>query len=52
MGPAARKAKPALIRYASTQPIPNPKAGPDEMKLEMMESDMRGMIRDIINKLK
>jgi hypothetical protein len=52
MGPAARKAKPALIRYASTQPIANPRAGADEMRLEMMESDMRAVIRDIINKLK
>lgn len=52
MGPAARKAKPALIRYASTQPIANPRAGADEMRLEMMESDMRSVIRDIINKLK
>lgn len=52
MGPAARKAKPALIRYANTQPIANPRAGADEMRLEMMESDMRAVIRDIINKLK
>jgi hypothetical protein len=52
MGPAARKARPALIRYASTQPIANPRAGADEMRLEMMESDMRAVIRDIINKLK
>jgi hypothetical protein len=52
MGPAARKAKPALIRYAGTQPIANPRAGADEMRLEMMEADLRGVIRDIINKLK
>lgn len=52
MGPAARKAKPALIRYANTQPIANPRAGADEMRLEMMESDMRAVIRDIINRLK
>ena len=51
MGTAARKALPALRRYANTQAIANPAAGPDEVRVEMMESDMRGVIRDIIRRL-
>ncbi len=52
MGGAARKALPALRRYANTQALVNPTAGPDEVKVEMMESDMRRDIRDIINRLR
>ncbi|MEO8500307.1 MAG: hypothetical protein ABI565_05280, partial [Vicinamibacteria bacterium] len=52
LGSAARKALPGLIRYASTQPLANPTANADEVKVEMMESDLRRDIRDLINKLK
>ena len=51
MGSAARKALPALKRYANTSPVVNPTAGPDELRVEMMDADMRGIIRDIIRKL-
>ena len=52
MGGAARKALPALLRYAGTQSLANPTAGPDEVRLEMMEADMRRDIRDLINRLR
>jgi hypothetical protein len=52
MGSGARKALPALNRYIRSIPIPDPKGGVDVMKLELRESDMRGDIRAIINKLK
>jgi tetratricopeptide (TPR) repeat protein len=52
MGPAARKALPALNRYIRSIPVPDPKAGAETMKLELRESDMRGVIRDIIARLK
>jgi superkiller protein 3 len=51
MGPAARKALPALNRYIRTMPIPDPNGGAEVMKLEIMESDMRGVIKEIINRL-
>jgi superkiller protein 3 len=52
MGGGARKALPALRRYANTQAPVNPTASGDELSLEMMESDLRRDIRDIINKLR
>ena len=52
MGPAARRALPALNRYIRAMPIPDTTGGAEVIKLEMMESDMRGVIKDIINKLK
>jgi hypothetical protein len=52
MGQAARKAKPALIRYANTVPLAKPNPSPAEAEVEMMESDLRRDIRDLILKLK
>jgi len=52
MGPGARKALPALNRYIRSIPLADPTGGAEVMKLELRESDMRGVIRGIINKLK
>ncbi|MBK5255252.1 MAG: tetratricopeptide repeat protein [Vicinamibacteria bacterium] len=52
MGAGARKALPALRRYAATQQIANPMPSKDEMALEFMESDLRNVIQEIIRKLK
>ncbi len=52
MGSGARRAVPALRRYSSTQPLVNPTAGPDEVRVEMMESDLRRDIRDLLSKLR
>ncbi len=51
MGPAAKKAVPALRRYVNTQPIANPMAGKDEMALEMLDNDLRKIVAEIIRKL-
>ncbi len=51
MGPAAKKAVPALRRYVNTQPIANPMAGKDEMALELMDNDLRKIVAEIIRKL-
>ncbi len=51
MGPGARKALPALRRYASTQPDAKPMPNKDEMLLELMESDLRNAVGEIIRKL-
>jgi tetratricopeptide (TPR) repeat protein len=52
MGAGARKAAPALRRYTATQPLVNPMAGADEVKAEMMESDLRKDIRDLLARLR
>ncbi len=52
MGPGARKALPALNRYIRSIPLADPTGGAEVMKLELRESDMRGVIRGIINRLK
>lgn len=52
MGSGARRAIPALRRYANTQPIVNPMATGDEVRVEMMESDLRRDIRDLLNRLR
>ena len=43
---------PALNRYIRSIPLADPTGGAEVMKLELRESDMRGVIRGIINKLK
>lgn len=52
MGAGARRAVPALTRYARTTPPVNLNPSADEMKLEAMESDMRKDIRDILARLR
>ncbi len=52
MGPGAHKALPALRRYASTQQNANPGANKDEMLLELMESDLRNAVAEIVRKVK
>ena len=52
MGQGARKALPALNRYLRAIPLADPTGGAEVMKLELRESDMRGVIRGIVAKLK
>ena len=52
MGAGAHKALPALRRYASTQQNANPGANKDEMLLELMESDLRNAVAELVRKLK
>jgi Tfp pilus assembly protein PilF len=52
MGPGARKALPALRRYASTQQDAKPMPNKDEMLLELMESDLRNAVAELVRKLK
>lgn len=52
MGAGARKALPALNRYVRTQQPTNLNPSADELRLELMESDLRGNIVEIIRKLR
>ena len=52
MGGGARRALPALNRYVRTQQPTNLNPSADEMKLELMESDLRASIVEIIRKLR
>jgi hypothetical protein len=52
MGSGARKALPALRRYATTQQEAKPMPNKDEMLLELMESDLRNAVAELIRKLK
>lgn len=52
MGQGARKALPALNRYLRAIPLADPTGGAEVMKLELRESDMRGVIRGIVAKLR
>lgn len=52
MGAAARKAVPALRRYYDAKPVPNLRPTADEMKLELMESDLRNEIADLLKRLR
>ena len=52
MGAGARRAVPALRRYVSTQPLTNPTASADEMRVEMMEADLRRDIQQLLGRLR
>ena len=52
MGGAAKKALPGLIRYLTAPPLAKTTVTADEARVEMMESDMRRDIRDLVNRLK
>jgi tetratricopeptide (TPR) repeat protein len=52
MGAGARRAVPALRRYAATPPPVNLNPTADEMRLEGMEADMRRDIRDILSRVR
>jgi superkiller protein 3 len=52
MGAGARRALPALNRYIRTQQPTNLNPSADEMRLELMESDLRSAIVEIIRKLR
>ena len=51
IGGGARRAIPALRRYLGTQQAANPLAGKDEVALEMMESDLRRSVAELVRKL-
>jgi superkiller protein 3 len=52
MGPAARKALPALRRYFNMQKSPNLKPTAADLELEMMENDLHNLVGEIIKKLR
>ena len=52
MGAGARRAAPALRRYVANPPLTNPTASADEMKLEMMDADLRRDIQQILARLR
>lgn len=52
MGSGARKALPALRRYAALTTPPNLNPTADDLQLEVMESDLKNKIRSIIAKLR
>lgn len=52
MGGGARRALPALNRYIRTQAPTNLNPSKDELAVEMMESDLRSAIVEIIRKLR
>lgn len=52
MGAGARRAAPALLRYINSQQTANPRASADEMRLEMMESDLRKSVAELLRKLR
>lgn len=51
IGGGARRALPYLRRYVNSQPTAQITAGKDEIALEMMESDLRKVIADLIRRL-
>lgn len=51
MGGGARRALPALGRYVRTQQSTNLNPNADEMRIEMMESDLRKDIAELIRRL-
>ena len=52
MGAGARKALPALNRYVRTEQTPSLNPSPDEMKVELMENDLRNSILELIRRLR
>jgi len=51
MGSGARKALPALRRYMSLKPPPNLNPTADEMKLELMESDLKAKVAELVRRI-
>ena len=52
MGAGAKRALPALLRYLNTELKANPGANENEVRLEMMEADLRKSITDLVRKLR
>ena len=52
MGAGANRARPALLRYMNTERAANLTANADEVRLEMMEADLKKTVAELVRKLR